>query len=168
MARRSPLAALEQWFGPARTLRWLLRVYPPYVGAGIHAEVVREDMAQVVMRMDMRWWNRNYVGTHFGGSLFAMCDPVFMLLLLRHLGREFEVWDKAATIRFKRPGRGTVRATFDVPPELVDDLRARVPNPGDRYDATLSAVVRDEAGTVIAEVEKVIFIRRKAKSERVA
>ena len=74
--------------------------------------------------MKLRWWNRNYVGTQFGGSLYSMCDPFFMLILVEALGPRYVVWDKAATIRFRRPGRGTVHATFHIPQERIDEIRA--------------------------------------------
>jgi acyl-coenzyme A thioesterase PaaI-like protein len=163
MSRRpAPQALLERYLGTARSLKWLLNAYPPWLGSGIRVESLGDDLHEAVVALRMRWWNRNYVGTHFGGSLYSMCDPVFMLLLMQHLPRgTYEVWDKAATIRFRRPGRGTVRAVFSVPAALVADVVARVPHPGDRYDVDLSTVVTDEAGEVVAEVRKVIFVRRK-------
>ncbi|HEX2162338.1 MAG TPA: DUF4442 domain-containing protein, partial [Thermoanaerobaculia bacterium] len=99
----------------------LLSVWPPYLGAGIR--VSRPDPHTFVVRLKLRWWNRNYFGTHFGGSLYAMCDPFFVLILAQALGKGYVVWDKAAAIRFVRPGRGTVTATFRLPPEEVEAIR---------------------------------------------
>ena len=160
--RTSPQAVLERYLGTAGALKLLLNAYPPWLGAGIRVEAIDRDLRCAVVAMRARWWNRNYVGTHFGGSLYSMCDPMFMLLLMQHLPRaQFEVWDKAATIRFRRPGRGTVRAVFDVPQTVVDEIVARVPQPGDRYDAALRTTVNDESGAVIAEIDKVVYVRRK-------
>ena len=92
-----------------------LRLWPPFLGAGIHVTRVADDFLTIEVELRMKFFNRNYVGTHFGGSLYSMCDPWFMVMLIEHLGPDYIVWDKAATIRFKKPGKGTVKATFHIP-----------------------------------------------------
>lgn len=142
--------------------RWLFRLlglYPPYLGAGIRVKASL-DLRTFEVRLRLRWWNRNFVGTHFGGSLYAMCDPFFMLILLEALGRDYIVWDKAATIRFRRPGKGTVRATFHIPPERVEEIRAAADAQG-KIEPTFQVEVVDERGEVVAEVEKLVYVRRK-------
>ena len=144
--------------------RLFLRVmglYPPFLGAGIRVRRLPGDPPGWESRMKLRFCNANYFGTHFGGSLYSMTDPFFVLVLAEALGRGYEVWDKAATIRFRRPGRGTVRAAFVIPRERVDAVRAEVEAAG-RTEVTLHAEVVDEADAVVAEVEKVISVRRKA------
>lgn len=136
----------------------LLSVWPPYLGAGIR--VARPDRHTFVVRMKLRWWNRNYFGTHFGGSLYAMCDPFFVLILAQELGRGYVVWDKAAAIRFVRPGRGTVTATFRLPPEEVAAIR-RAADAAGKVEPEMSVEVVDEAGEVVARVEKTLSVRRK-------
>lgn len=111
--------------------------------------------------MRLRRWNANYVGTHFGGSLYAMCDPFFMLILIEQLGREYVVWDKAATIRFRRPGTGTVRATFHIPEERIAEIRAAAGRDG-KVEPTFRVDVINEKGEVVADVEKLVYVRRKA------
>ena len=135
----------------------LLRVWPPYLGAGIRARPA-PDLRTFEVRMKLRWWNRNYVGTHFGGSLYSMCDPFFMLIMVRALGRGYVVWDKAATIRFRRPGKGTVRATFHIPQERVDEIRAAADR-GEKVEPVFTAEVVDEQGVVVAEIEKLLYVR---------
>ena len=110
--------------------------------------------------MNLRGYNANAVGTHFGGSLYAMCDPWFMLILVRALGDDYIVWDKSAAIRFIRPGRGTVRATFHIPPETIDDIRARA-DAGEKLEPTFTVDVCDAQGQVVAQVEKLLYVRRK-------
>lgn len=142
--------------------RWLMRLlnlYPPYIGAGVRVRA-SSDLRTFEVRMRLRWWNRNYVGTHFGGSLYTMCDPFFMLTLLEHLGRDYVVWDKAATIRFRRPGRGTVKAVFHIPPERVEEIRAAADR-GGKVEPVFRVEVTDERGEVVAEVEKLLYVRRK-------
>lgn len=141
---------------------WLLRlfnVYPPYLGAGVRVKA-SPDLHTFEVRMKLRFWNRNYVGTHFGGSLYTMCDPFFMLILMNALGRDYIVWDKEATIRFRRPGRGTVRASFHIPPERVAEIKAEA-DAQRKVEPVFQVNVLDEQGEVVAEVEKLLYVRRK-------
>ncbi len=135
----------------------MLSLWPPYLGAGIRVRP-SADLRTFEVRMKLRWWNRNYVNTHFGGSLYSMCDPFFMLILIQALGRGYVVWDKAATIRFRRPGKGTVRATFHIPQERVEEIRAAADR-GEKIEPVFTVEVRDEQGEVVAEVEKLLYVR---------
>jgi acyl-coenzyme A thioesterase PaaI-like protein len=139
----------------------LLALWPPYLGAGIR--VRRPDDHTFVVRMKLHWWNRNYFGTHFGGSLYAMCDPFFALILAQRLGKGYVVWDKAAAIRFVRPGRGTVTATFHLPPAEVAAIRQAADEAG-KIEPELTVDVVDEAGAVVARVEKTLYVRREVTS----
>ncbi len=138
----------------------LLNFYPPFLGAGIHITHVSADLLTVETRLKLHWWNRNAVGTHFGGSLYALCDPFYMLILMEQMGSNYIIWDKTATIRFKRPGRSTVTARFHVSPQRVEDIRTEIDKVG-RKDYTFSTQVLGPEGEVIAEVEKLVYVRRK-------
>jgi acyl-coenzyme A thioesterase PaaI-like protein len=138
-------------------LRWM-SVYPPYLGAGVRVSLVGRSPLAFETRMKLRWWNRNYVGTHYGGSLYTMCDPFFMLILIAELGPEFTVWDKAATIRFRRPGRGEVRARFAIAPARVEEIRRQAQVDG-KAEPSFTAQVVDAAGEVVAEVDKLLSVR---------
>jgi acyl-coenzyme A thioesterase PaaI-like protein len=142
-------------------LRLLLSLYPPYLGAGVRVSHVASDFRSIEVRMGLHWWNKNYVGTHFGGSLFAMADPFFMIMLIELLGPGYVVWDKAGTVRFRRPGRGTVRARFEIPPGRVDEIRRAVDS-GARVEPTFAVAIVDEQGEVVAEIEKLLSVRKKA------
>ena len=146
---------------PKSTLIRLLRFYPPFFGAGIRVTHVAKDFRAIDVQMRLRWWNRNYVGTQFGGSLYSMVDPFFMLMFIENLGREYVVWDKAAAIRFKRPGRGTVFARFRLSEEELQRVRQDVERDG-RAQPTFSVSVVDEEGHVVAEVDKVLSVKKKA------
>ena len=100
-----------------RLLRWLLNIYGPYLGAGIRVELISADWRESQVSMKLRWYNRNAVGSHFGGSLYAMVDPHLMLMLMHILGNDYIVWDKSAEIDFVRPGRGRVMANFAITDE---------------------------------------------------
>ncbi len=110
--------------------------------------------------MPLRFWNRNYVGTHFGGSLYAMCDPFFMIVLMNNLGPDYIVWDKAATIRFKKPGKGLMKASFHIPAERIAEIRAQADTQG-KTEPTFTVSVTDAEGNVIAEVDKLLYVRKK-------
>jgi len=141
-----------------RLLLRMINVWPPFLGAGIR--VKRFGPNAIDVEMKLRRWNRNYVGTHFGGSLYSMTDPFFMLMLMESLGPEYLVWDKAATIRFRKPGRGTVRAEFRLSEEQVEEVRRAAAS--GKTEPTFVVQVKDEAGDVVADVEKVLWVRRKA------
>jgi acyl-coenzyme A thioesterase PaaI-like protein len=131
------------------------------LGAGIRVTRLEPGWRQVDVEMKLRRWNRNYVGTHYGGSLYSLADPWLMLMLIENLGRDYIVWDKAASIRFRRPGRGTVRAQFRLTEEQIQEIRESLRDQ-EKIDRTFSVEVRDESGTVIAEVQKVIHVKGKA------
>jgi hypothetical protein len=145
-----------------RFLLRLMRVYPPYFGAGVRVRTVGHAPLAFETEMRLHWWNRNYVGTHFGGSLYSMTDPFYMLILIDALGRGFEVWDKAATIRFRRPGRGAVRARFEIPAARIAEIRREAEEKG-RSEPVFLARVENGAGETVAEVEKVVSVRRRER-----
>ena len=145
--------------GSRRLLKYM-RFYPPFLGAGIRIAHMSEDLREVVVEMKLHFWNANYVGTHYGGSLYSMADPFYMVMLIENLGRDYIVWDKAATIRFRRPGKGTMRAEFRLTQEQIDSLRAQADAQG-KIEPTFRVEVRDASGEVVAEVEKLLHIRRK-------
>lgn len=141
-------------------LRRLVNLWPPFLGAGIRIRHIAPDMKAVDVEMKLRFWNANYVGTHFGGSLFAMTDPFYMLMLMANLGSDYIVWDKASSIRYRRPGKGTVRAEFRLNDAQLDDIREKLKTLP-KYEPVFSAEVKDLQGTVIAEIEKVLHVRKK-------
>jgi len=141
--------------------RWLLRLvslWPPFLGAGIRVRLLAKDPLEFESRLRLGWTNRNWVGTHYGGSLYSMCDPFYMIILAEALGPRFVVWDKSATIRYLRPGRGTVRARFAIPTRRIEEIRAEVQSSG-RAEPRFECEVLDEAEERVAVVEKVISVR---------
>jgi hypothetical protein len=154
---------LLQILGGTKTslaLRRWINLWPPFLGMGVRIRSIAPDMKAVDVEVKLRFWNANYVGTHFGGSLFAMTDPFYMLMLMANLGSDYIVWDKAATIRYRKPGKGTVRAEFRLSDSQIDDIREKLKTLP-KYEPVFSVEVKDEAGVVIAEVEKVLHVRKK-------
>jgi hypothetical protein len=141
-------------------MRLRLNLYAPFLGAGIRVKRLAPGWKEVDVEMKLRWWNANYVGTHYGGSLYSMTDPFFMVMLIENLGQDYIVWDKSATIRFKRPGRGTVTASFRLSDQQIDEIKQAL-NAEKKIERVFTVEVKDESGTVIAEVEKLLHIRRK-------
>lgn len=140
--------------------RLLFNTYPPYLLTGIKVREVAPDWRRVVVEMGLHWYNRNYFGTQFGGSLYAMTDPFYAIVLYRNLGPGYVVWDRASLIDFLRPGRGPVRATFELTSELVEDIRARTAG-GEKYLPELPEEVLDHSGECVARVRKTVYVRRK-------
>ena len=140
--------------------RLMFNLWPPLLGAGIRITHIQEDWKEVNVEMRLRWWNANYVGTHYGGSLYSMTDPFFMVMLIEILGRDYIVWDKSAAIRFRRPGRGTVYAKFRVRDAQVAEIRTAL-QAEEKVEREFAIEVKDGEGVVIAEVKKLLHFRRK-------
>jgi acyl-coenzyme A thioesterase PaaI-like protein len=146
----------------ATGIRRLLNLYPPFRGAGIRVRDIAPDFRAATVELRARLFNRNYVGTHFGGSLYAMTDPFFMIMMMRNLGRDYIVWDKAGTVRYLKPARGTVTARFHLDEGAVERAREVTAN-GDKYEPTFKVEIVDAEGVTVADVEKTLYIRRKNK-----
>ena len=144
----------------ARLFRHGINLWPPFLFTGIHLTALSADYTRARVELRLRPWNRNYVGTHFGGSLFAMTDPFWMLMVLHHLGREHMVWDKAGEIEFVKPGRGVVRADFALDAATLDALRTGAAG-GAKVLRWFENEVVDADGDVVARVRKQLYVRRK-------
>ena len=143
-----------------RLLRFGMNLWPPFLFTGIHVTDSGADWRSARVELRLRPWNRNYVGTQFGGSLFAMTDPYWMLLMLHALPRDYIVWDKAGEIEFVKPGRSTVHAEFHLSDAVIKEVIAAAAN-GDKVLRWFDTDVIDAEGEVVAKVRKQLYIRRK-------
>lgn len=134
--------------------------WPPYLFSGVRLLELADDWSSARVRLRLRFFNRNYVGTHFGGSLFAMSDPFWMLLVMNSLGREYVVWDKAAEIDFVSPGRGDVFAEFKLTQDRLEEIR-ELTRDGDKALVWFENEVAAADGTIVARVRKQLYVRRK-------
>ncbi|QDK38162.1 DUF4442 domain-containing protein [Bdellovibrio sp. NC01] len=147
-----------------RTPTWVMRlffnIYPPYFGAGVEVEEISKDRRYLRVALKLRFYNRNYVGTQFGGSIYSMTDPHFMYLLINNLGPGYVVWDKAAKIDFIKPGKTKLLAEFRIDDALLNEVKARTAN-NEKYIFDLSVTIKDIHGETIAEVIKTLYVRKK-------
>jgi len=148
----------ESW--QSRLARWQFNLFPAYRGTGGRVTYIRQDWSEVRVRIPLSWRTRNYVGTIYGGSLYGAVDPLYMLMLMRILGPAYTVWDKAASIRFRRPGRSTLFATFHIPSELVAGIREELTR-APKLDRVFTVELKDAAGVVHAVVEKTVHVSRR-------
>jgi acyl-coenzyme A thioesterase PaaI-like protein len=149
-----------EWIASAKGVRQLINIYGPYFGAGVKVTYINKDFRQADVSLALRWYNRNYVGVHFGGSLYSMIDPFYMLLLMNNLGKDYIVWDKSADIEFIKPGTGTVSASFIVTDEMLDEIIQKTAH-GDKFLPTYPVTITDENGSIVAKANKTLYIRRK-------
>ena len=143
-----------------RLLRIGMNLWPPFLFTGIHVTDIGQDWRSARVELRLRPWNRNYVGTQFGGSLFAKTDPYWMLLMLHALPRDYIVWDKAAEIEFVKPGRSTVHADFRLDDSVIEEVIAAAAG-GEKVLRWFDTDVIDAEGEVVARVRKQLYIRRK-------
>ena len=146
----------------ANLLRRGMNLWPPFLGAGITVEKISKDFRHAKVRLKHGLLNRNIVGVHFGGSLFAMTDPFFMMMVSHNIGKGYIVWDQAAKIEFLKPGKGPVHASFELTQEQIDDI-IRAAESGDKVLKEFVADVKDKEEDVVARITKTLYIRKKTQ-----
>ena len=143
----------------SRRMRWLFNFFPAFRGTGARVTYIAGDFREARVELPLSWRTRNYVGAIFGGSLYGSVDPIYMILLIKILGPGYTVWDKAATIRFVRPGRSRLYARFLIEEEEIRTI-VRLTETAPSIDRVYRVDLKDAAGVVHASVEKTIYIRR--------
>ena len=155
MRRHKPMAESFR----TRVCRWFFNLFPAYRGTGGRVTYIAADLREVRIRLPLNWRTRNYVGTIFGGSLYGAVDPFYMLMLIKLLGPDYVVWDKAARIRFRRPGRSTLYARFTIGDDELKAIREALEHECS-VDRVYQVDLTDAQGVVHATVEKTVYIRR--------
>ncbi|ACL66909.1 conserved hypothetical protein [Anaeromyxobacter dehalogenans 2CP-1] len=148
-----------------RLERLAFGLFPAYAGTGARIRYIAADWREVRLELPLGWRTRNYVGTIFGGSMYAAVDPIYMLMLIRNLGPDYVVWDKAASIRFLKPGRGTLAARFTLEEAELDAIRAALRTERS-VDRSYAVELTDATGTPHARVEKLLYVRRREPRAR--
>ena len=154
----------ESW--STRLSRWGFNLFPAYWGTGARIVYIASDWTDVRIRLPLTWRTRNYVGTLFGGSMYGAVDPVFMIMLIKLLGPEYTVWDKAASIRFRRPGKSTLEARFTIDSATLTEIRSELARTA-KLERVFTVELKSVDGTVHAIVEKTLHISHR-DTERVA
>ena len=144
----------------ASVLKHGMNLWPPFWGAGIHVDEISSDYRRAKVSLKLKLLNRNIVGVHFGGSLFAMTDPFFMLMFSQNLGKEYIIWDRAANIEFLKPGKSEVFAQFQITQQQIDEIRQEA-MAGEKILKDYSVDIQNRQGEIIARVTKTLYIRKK-------
>lgn len=145
----------------SKRLKFALNIYPPYLGAGVRVTHVGEDWREIHVTMKLRWYNRNMVGTHFGGSLYAMVEPHPMLMLMQLLGSDYTVWDKSAVVDFVIPGKGNVHSVIRITDEQLQDIKDKTAD-GTKYLPEFDLRIVDEENKTVATIRKTVYVRKKS------
>ena len=154
--RKSPKR--ESW--RTRLFRWKINLFPAYWCTGGRVTYIAADFREVHVAVPLSWHTRNLVGTTFGGGMFAATDPVYMIMLMRLLGRDYIVWDKAASIRFRKPGTGTLRARFVISELEIAAIKTALKTQRS-VDRVYTVELKSEDGTVHAVIERTLYVRFK-------
>ena len=147
-----------------KLIKLVINLYPPYLGAGVRIKYISEDWRELHTSMSLRWYNRNAVGTHFGGSLYSMVDPHLMLLLFQLLGKGYWIWDKSAEIEFIKASNKKVTSTIKVSSNDLEEIKRHTEN-GEKYLHEFMIEIRDEDNELVAKVRKILYVRRKKNIE---
>lgn len=158
------MAAFWQKLTPKSVMK-IISFWPPYLAAGVSVDYVNDDTTIIDVSMKQRFYNTNYMGTHFGGSLYSMCDPFYMFILIQHLNKEHIVWDKAASIEFIKPGRGRVKARFEIDHKRIAEVKAQALE-SFKIHPVFETYVYDADGEKVAKISKTLYVRRKDAKER--
>ena len=143
-----------------RLMRLRFNLFPAYRRTGARVTYISDDFFEIKIKLSLNWKTKNYVGTTFGGSIYGAVDPMFMMILIHQLGSDYIVWDKGATIRFKKPGRSTLFATFKLDQNEIDTIKQELTSQ-QKIDRLYHVNLVDSEGVVHAEVDKVVHVRLK-------
>lgn len=143
--------------------RFFINLWPPLLFAGIRCTYISPDFRQINVRLKLHWFNRNYVGVHYGGSLFSMTDPWYMLMLFHVFGKAYYVWDKEAEIDYIKPGKGIVNARFQLDDATIQDIKEKTAT-GAKYLPEFIVEIRDQQNELVAKVKRTLYVKLKSKT----
>ena len=162
MSLYQSLAAFGKKFIPEHTLfKYGFNLSPMYRRSTARIISVSPDLKLIQIKLPISYKNRNYVNSIFGGSLFSAVDPILMVQLINIIGPDYVVWDKAAHIRFKRPAKEDVYASFDYTTAELETIKSRVAVENE-IEIVKTTQLQNKAGTkLFCEVDKTIYIAEK-------
>ena len=144
----------------SKTFRWGFNLFPAYRGTGGRLIYIADDFHEIRVKIPLTWRTRNYVGTIYGGSIYGAIDPIYMLMLMKILGPEYTVWDKAAKVRFRKPGKGALFADFQLSADEIDEIKS-LAETSRSLDRIYNVELKSNDGVVHAEIEKTLYIAKK-------
>jgi len=151
---------ISKIIGKGRLFKFLFNISPMYRSTGGRLMKVSDDLKYVKLKLPLNYRTRNYVGTLYGGHMYSCLDGIYMVQLINILGKGYVIWDKSATIRFRKPGDKTLFAEFNLTNEFLKQIKAEIKELNEK-DYTLTVSLVDNTGVVYAEVEKIIYIASK-------
>ncbi len=146
----------------AKYFKFLVNLWPPLFFSGIKVIRVSADYREIDVALKLRWYTKNYVGVQYGGSLFSMTDPWYMVMLMTVLGRNYYVWDKTVEIDYIKPGKTHVYAKFLLTQEKIDEIKSKTAN-GEKYLPEFLIEIRDENNELIAKLKRTLYVKLKNK-----
>lgn len=147
----------------AGVFKFIVNFWPPLFFSGIKITYLAPDYKETRVALKLRWYNRNYVGTQYGGSLMSMTDPWYMLMIIHNLGRDYFVWDKHAEIDYIAPGKTHVYAQFTITDEILADIRNKTAG-GEKYVPEFIVEIKDDQGNLVARVKRRVYIKLKPRA----
>lgn len=152
---------LKRFFSDAQIFKHGFNLSPMYRRSTARVSEISEDLHYVKVSIPINYKNKNYVGSVFGGSLFSATDPIFMIQLVNILGNDYVVWDKSASIKFKRPVREKVFSEFIFSKEEIEQIKQDVEAKGE-IDIEKIIQIKNSQDTIFCEVSKVIYVASKS------
>jgi acyl-coenzyme A thioesterase PaaI-like protein len=147
------------------TVLKIIKFWPPLFASGISVESMNDDLTIVTVQMKQYFYNTNYVGSHYGGSIFSMTDPFYMFMLLHHLKEDHVIWDQSASIDFIKPAKGTIRATFTLNQNTIEEIKKKCLERFN-YKPEFEVNIYNEENQIVAKVKKTLYVRRKDAKNR--
>lgn len=133
--------------------------WPPFLFTGIKIIEKSPDYRHMKVKLKLRFWTSNYLGTQYGGSMFSMTDAFYMIMLIKNLGKGYSIWDKAASIRFLKPGKTDLFVEYNLSEKDLQSIKNELES-NSRINWTRKIEIKDRNDEIVAEVERVISIKK--------
>ena len=140
--------------------RWSFNFFPAYRRTGARITYIKADFREVRIKLPLNWTTRNYVGSLFGGSMFAAVDPILMIMFLKNLSRDYLVWVKSGSIQFRKPAYSTLYTTFVIDEAEIQQIREKLEHTEKTVRNYKTELVNEE-GIIHAVVEQELYFRKK-------
>ena len=145
-----------------KSLKWLLRIYPPFLFQRIWVQRIYPDFQGVDVKIIKSIFNKNTNNTIFGGTIFSAVDPFYAILidqrLQAHGFKKTVAWLKSASIEYKKPGLTNLRFSIKITDEDFNECMDTLKNRG-RIIKTFSVEIVNDQNEICAIAKNEIYIR---------